>query len=77
MPMEQRELIKNFVKSWVRYDLDIQSVEGQVKNELSKEGAAHQMAGWLYEQVLSQPDRRREIALRLALAEFQETLAQM
>lgn len=75
--MAEIDLVKNLVKSWIRFDIELQAVETKLLNELASDSAAFQRAQFLYTNVLGNDERRREIALRLAIAEFQETLAQM
>lgn len=72
--MDDKLLAKRLVLSWARYTIALSGVEQQVLNELALEPAAHQEARSLIHERLGTFDQVREVALRMALAEFQTSL---
>lgn len=71
--MEPDPLVKGFVKSWARHILDLTSVKQLAQNDVRNEAAVHQQIEWLYagSGPLATPVGIREVAFRLALAEYQ------
>jgi hypothetical protein len=65
-------LDKEFVKSWARHIIELGRVQEAALNELGKEPAARQQVEFLYRDLLSNDQGRRDVALRLAIAEYQE-----
>ena len=66
-----RELTKEFLKAWAHYTLALSIVEQDVLKDLANEPAAHQQVQAILQTTLSTEYQRREIALRMALAELQ------
>ena len=71
--MDPDRFVKDFVKSWARHILDLSAVKTMAQNDAKNEGAVHQQIGYLYEGSgpLATPVGIREVAFRLALAEYQ------
>jgi hypothetical protein len=65
------DLTKDFLKSWARHTLDLATAQAPARNELTSEAAAMQQLQQIAQNELSTDAKRREIALRLALAEYQ------
>lgn len=64
-------LTKDFLMTWARRSMRLSSALNSAKNELTKEGAAQQQLQEIERNELSNPVKIREMALRLALAEYQ------
>jgi len=64
------DLTKDFFLSWARQSLRLSSALASAKNELSNEGAALQQLQEIERTELATPAKVRELALRLALAEY-------
>ena len=69
--MQGRNLTKDFLLSWARHSINISAAISSAKNELSKEATALQQLQEIERSDLSTQAKIREIALRLALAEYQ------
>jgi hypothetical protein len=65
------ELTALFLKAWARYTIALATVEQDVLKDLQSEPAARQQVQALFQTTLSTDAQRREIALRMALAELQ------
>jgi hypothetical protein len=68
------ELTKDFLLSWAQLSIKSPSALSSAKNELSKEAAALQQLEEIERTELSTQAKIREIAFRLALAEYQISL---
>jgi len=73
--MDDRELVKEFVKKWARYATVLSGIEFSVLNDLVEETAAHTQAKMIFATMLTAESDCREVALRLALADFQATVS--
>jgi len=60
-----------FVEAWARYSLELSAAQSAVNEHLSKEPAVFQEAQAIIQTTLATFAQRREVALRMALAEFQ------
>jgi hypothetical protein len=72
--MEDLELLKEFMKKWARYTTVLANLELRVLDELNKEPMARTQAQMIFSTILTSEQDCREVALRLALAEFQVML---
>jgi hypothetical protein len=73
--MDDRELVKEFVKKWARYATILSGLEISVLSELGGELAAHTQAKMIFGTMMTSEADCRDVALRLALAEFQVMVA--
>lgn len=74
--MDERELVKEFVKKWARYTTTLSGIERVVLEELTPEPMARTQAQMILGTMLTGDQDCREVALRLALAEFQVMVKQ-
>lgn len=69
--MQARNLTKDFLIAWARRTMELNGAVASATNELSKEPAVLQQLQSIQQNELATDAKRREVALRLALAEYQ------
>jgi hypothetical protein len=69
--MDDRELCKEFLKKWARYANILSGMEMTVLGELVGETGAHTQAKMIFATMMTAEADCRDVALRLALADFQ------
>jgi hypothetical protein len=64
------------IQNWARYTLQLSAAEQEVLANLADAPAVRQQAQAIFQTTLATDAQRREIALRMALAELQAYLEQ-
>jgi hypothetical protein len=69
--MDDLELLKEFMKKWARYTTILANLELKVLDELNGEPMARTQAQMIFSTMMPSDQDCREVALRLALVDFQ------
>lgn len=70
MPEPDTAVAAHFLRKWADYTLALGAAEQQVLQDLSNAPAARQQVQFIFQTALANEPLRREVALRMALAEL-------
>jgi hypothetical protein len=65
----QRTLVE-FVTAWAEYQIRMGNIGSEAKKLTENNPPLHQMIARITDELASSPDSQRELAMRLAIAEF-------
>lgn len=65
----QRTLV-DFVTAWAEYQMRLSGIGSEAKKLAIDNPGLHQMIGRITDELASSPEDQRQLALRLAIAEF-------
>lgn len=68
--VDRQKALVDFVTAWADYEKRMTGIASEVKTLAQHDPTLHQMVARITDELASSPDAQRQLAMRLALAEF-------
>ncbi|HZY71069.1 MAG TPA: hypothetical protein VFF67_08865 [Thermoplasmata archaeon] len=68
--VDRQKTLIEFVTAWAEYQMRLSGIGSEAKKLAADNPGLHQMIGRITDELASSPEDQRQLALRLAIAEF-------
>jgi hypothetical protein len=71
--VDRQKTLIEFVQAWAEYEWRMKGIEMEAKKLGRQDPGLHQMISRITDDLMGSPDTQRQLAMRLALAEFSKS----